>query len=96
VYGADRLAVAVYIGTISVSSALLTVLAVLVWRRPSLQRAGSHPPPPVAAVVTTATFLVALALGVLLPAVNYAGLLLLLATGPVERRLLTRSAGATG
>jgi uncharacterized membrane protein len=96
VYGADRLAVAVYIGTMAASSACLTALSVLIWRRGWLRRSGTRPAPPVPGLVTTATIVVALVLGVLVPAVDYLGLLLLLVTGPLERRLLRRSAGTPG
>jgi uncharacterized membrane protein len=91
VYGTDRLAVGLYIGTMAVSSACLTALSLLVWRREPLRRAGAPPQPPVAGVVTTATIVVALVLGVLFPAVNYYGLFLLFLTGPLERRLGGRS-----
>jgi uncharacterized membrane protein len=96
VYGTDRLAVALYIGTMAVSSACLTALSLLVWRRPSLRRAGTRPAPPVAGLVTTGTILVALVLGVLYPRVNYFGLLLLLLTGPLERFLHGRLARSPG
>jgi uncharacterized membrane protein len=96
VYKADRLAVAVYIGTMAVSSACLTALSVLVWHRAPLRRPETSPAPPVAAMVTTAIILVALVLGVLFPAVNYWGLLLLFLTGAFERRLTGRSARAAG
>ncbi|MGY1706614.1 TMEM175 family protein [Geodermatophilus sp. SYSU D00697] len=92
VYGADPLAVALYIGTMAVSSACLTGLSVLVWRRPSLRRPGTRPAPPVAGLVTTGTILVALVLGLLFPRVNYLGLFLLFLTDPLERALLGRRA----
>jgi uncharacterized membrane protein len=96
VYGTDRAAVALYIGTMTVSSALLTALTLLVRSRPGLRRAGIAPAHPAPALVTTGTLLVAFALGVLLPAVNYFALFLLFATGPLERRLLPRPAGTAG
>jgi uncharacterized membrane protein len=96
VYGTDRLAVALYIGTMAVSSACLTALSALVWRREPLHRTGARPQPPVAGLVTTATILVALVLGVVFPAVNYFGLFLLFLTGPLERRLAGRSARSAG
>jgi TMEM175 potassium channel family protein len=86
-FGADRLAVAAYIGTIAASSACLSVMTVLVRRRPHLRAAGAGAPPLAAALVTTGTLLVALVLGVLVPAVNYSALFLLFLTGPVARRL---------
>jgi uncharacterized membrane protein len=96
VYGTDRLAVALYIGTMAASSACLTALSVLVWRRASLRRPGTRPAPPVPGLVTTATILAALLLGVLLPAVNYFALFLLFLTPLLERRLLGRPGPAPG
>ena len=93
VYGSDRAAVALYIGTMTVSSALLTALTALVWRRPGLRREGARPSHPGPALVTTGTFVVAFVLGVLVPAVNYFGLFLLFATGPLERRVSPLPAG---
>jgi uncharacterized membrane protein len=43
VYGTDRPAIATYIGTMTASSACLSVLSVLVWQRPSL--AAREPAP---------------------------------------------------
>ncbi|MGY1632497.1 TMEM175 family protein [Geodermatophilus sp. SYSU D01186] len=96
VYGNDRPAVALYIGTMTVSSAMLTALTLLVRGRPGLRRAGVQPEHPAPALVTTGTFVVAFVLGVLVPAVNYLALLLLFATGPLERRLFPRGAGTAG
>jgi uncharacterized membrane protein len=91
----DRLAVAVYVGTITLSSIFLAVAAVLVWRRPALRRTGitEQDAFPRAAFLTTGALVVAFALGTAFPAVNYYGLLLLLLTGPVDR-LLPRRSGA--
>jgi len=88
VYGTDRLAIATYIGTMTASSACLSVLSVLVWRRQPLRRAGTATQPnlPWASLVTTGTLVVALLVGVLIPAINYFALLLLFLTGPVEGR----------
>jgi hypothetical protein len=95
VYGTDRLAIAAYIGTMTASSACLSVLSVLIWLRPPLRRAGTTTPPnlPWASLVTTGTLVVALLVGVLIPAINYFTLLLLLLTGPLEGRW-RRRAGA--
>jgi len=75
------------------SSACLSVLSVLVWQRPSLRRAGADTQPnvPWASLVTTGTLVLALLVGVLIPAVNYWALLLLFLTGPVEGRLRRRT-----
>ncbi len=86
-FGTDRIAVATYVGTITASSACLAGMTLLLRRRPHLRRGDSAPPSPTPALVTTGTLLLALVLGVLLPAVNYSALLLLFLTGPVERRL---------
>jgi uncharacterized membrane protein len=91
----DRLAVGVYIGTITLSSILLAVAAVLVWRRPTLRREGitERDAFPRAAFLTTGLLVLAFVLGTAIPAVNYYALLLLLLTGPADR-LLPRRSGA--
>jgi TMEM175 potassium channel family protein len=88
----DRLAVGVYIGTITLSSILLAVAAVLVWRRPALRREGitERDAFPRAAFLTTGLLVLAFILGTALPAVNYYALLLLLLTGPADRLLPRR------
>jgi uncharacterized membrane protein len=85
----DRLAVAVYVGTITLSSVFMAVAAVLVWRRPALRRAGvsKRDAFPRAAFLTTGLLVLALVLGTAIPAVNYYGLLLLLLTGVADRLL---------
>jgi uncharacterized membrane protein len=87
----EPLAVLIYIGTITVSSACLTAITLLVWRRPALRR---HPdaavPAPWAALATTGILVVALLLGTLVRSVNYGAMLLLLLTGPVESWLSRR------
>jgi len=91
----DRLAVAVYVGTIALSSIFLAVAAVLVWRRPALRREGitERDAFPRAAFLTTSLLVLAFVLATAIPAVNYYGLLLLLLTGPADR-LLPRRNGA--
>jgi uncharacterized membrane protein len=91
----DRLAVAVYVGTITLSSIFLAVAAILVWRRPALRRTGISEQDafPRAAFLTTGALVVAFALGTAVPAVNYYSLLLLLLTGPADR-LLPRGSSA--
>lgn len=83
----DRLAVSVYIGTITLSSIFLAVVGVLVWRRPSLRREGvtKQDVAPWPVVVNAAGFVVALVLGASLPRLNYYALLLLFFTGPIDR-----------
>ena len=89
----ERLAVGVYIGTITLSSIFLAVAAVLVWRRPALRREGitERDAFPRAAFLTTGLLVLAFILGTAIPAVNYYGLLLLLLTGPADRLLPRRS-----
>jgi TMEM175 potassium channel family protein len=87
VYGAHRLALATYIGTMTLSSLFLSLLTLLLWRRPELRRPGTgdQEAAPTAALVTTAAFVLALLVGVLFPGVGYAALLLLLLPVPVRR-----------
>src|SRR3954452_22660049 len=89
----DRLAIGVYLGTLTLSSVLLSVVAAHVWRRPLLRRkgvaAGDAPPWP--AVATTTLLGLALVIGIVFPRINYFALLLLFLTSPVER-LLSRIA----
>jgi uncharacterized membrane protein len=94
----DRLAVAVYVGTITLSSVFLAVAAVLVWRRPALRRAGitEEDAFPRAAFLTTGALLVAFVLATVFPAVNYYSLLLMLLTGPADRLLPRRASVPAG
>ena len=93
VYGNERLAIATYVGTMTLSSACLTLLTVLLVHRPYLRRPGADPREDdlLNALLTTGTFGVALVLGVAVPGIGYLALLLLLLTEPV-RRLLARRA----
>ncbi len=94
VYGADRLAIAVYIGTMTLSSVCQSVLALLVRRRPALRRPGvdASDVDPGMALATTGLFLLALVLGVLAPVVNYLSLLLLFLARPAHRARARRRA----
>jgi uncharacterized membrane protein len=85
----DRVPIAVYLGTLALSSAFLSVAAALVWRRPGLRRDGVpvQDAAPSAALATTVVLLLALAVGLAFPRVSYFGLLLLFASAPVERLL---------
>ena len=89
----DRLAVAVYVGTIALSSIFMAVAAVLVWRRPALRREGitERDAFPRAAFLTTGLLVLAFILATAIPAVNYYGLLLLLLTGAADRLLPLRN-----
>ncbi len=93
VYDDERLAVSIYIGTMTVSSACLTLLTILLVRRPYLRRPGADPEEddPLNALLTTGTFGVALVLGVAVPEIGYLALLLLFLTEPVRRLLVRRS-----
>jgi uncharacterized membrane protein len=93
VYDDERLAIGIYIGTMTVSSACLTLLTLLLVRRPYLRRAGAERPEDDLpnGLLTTCTFVLALVLGVAVPAIGYLALLLLFLTEPV-RRLLARRA----
>lgn len=97
-YGRARLAVATYVGTIVVSQACLSVLTLLLWRRPGLRRVGieARQAAPWAALATTALLVLALVLGVAIPAVNYWALLLLFLSGPVERLIRQRAERPVG
>jgi hypothetical protein len=77
----------------TVSSACLTLLTLLLVRRPYLRRAGAERPEDDLpnGLLTTGTFGVALVLGVAVPGIGYLALLLLFLTEPV-RRLLARRA----
>jgi len=90
-YPPEPLAVLIYIGTITVSSASLSAVTVHVWRRPGLRRQADEPAPtPWASLVTTGILVVALLLGTLVRQVNYGAMLLLLLTGPLEGWLRRR------
>jgi uncharacterized membrane protein len=87
----EPLAVLLYIGTITVSSAALTAITFLVWRRPALRRNADEPAAtPWAALATTGILVAALLIGTLSRPVNYGAMLLLLLTGPVESWLRRR------
>jgi uncharacterized membrane protein len=98
VYGIDRLAIGLYIGTITASSACLSLLTLQIWRRPPLRRVGTdiRPDLPFNSLVTTGMLAVALVIGVLVPEINYFALLLLFLTGPIESRWRRRAGGVVG
>lgn len=84
---ADRPLIALYIGTMTFGSAMLTAMAWTIYRHPECQSADY--PMDRGPVITDATltglFMVALIIGVLIPSINYFGLLVLVLTGPVRR-----------
>jgi uncharacterized membrane protein len=93
VYDDERLAVGIYIGTMTVSSACLTLLTVLLVRRPYLRRAGAVQPEDELpnGLVTTGIFVLALVVGVAVPRIGYLALFLLFLTGPALRLLGRRA-----
>ena len=97
-YRADRLAVTLYIGTMTISSACLLLLTMLLRQRPGLRReeveAEDIDLP--AALGTTILFVLALVLGVAIPAVNYWALLLLFLSGPMEGLIRQRADRPSG
>ncbi len=93
VYDDERLAIGIYIGTMTVSSACLSLLTLLLVRRPYLRRAGVERPEDDLpnALLTTSTFGLALVVGVAVPGIGYLALLLLFLTEPVRRLLVRRA-----
>ena len=87
VYGTSRWSVALYLGTMFVSSACLSLVAWHVQRTPAVQREGVGPADLSALpTLVNAAFLgLALVVGLVLPAVNFLALLLLLLAQPTVR-----------
>ena len=95
-FEADRAMIALYIGTMALSSLTLSAIVLTVRNNPAL---GAVDRPVtsdmvVGSVSTSLAFLVALAIGVVFPALNYWALLVLLV--PAPRRLLRRLATSRG
>ena len=82
-----------YIGTMAVSSALLTWLSWLIARNRSLRDTDTAPHT-VEIAATTVTFLVALAVSLIFPASGFLPLLLLVLAEPIASRLKRRRAAA--
>ena len=80
-----------YIATMTVSSAVLTTMAFLVSRSPSLQDPTNPITPRILArsLSTTIAFVLALIVGTAVPVINYWALFLLFLSGAPLRRLLT-------
>jgi uncharacterized membrane protein len=85
----DGLAKLLYIGTMTISSALLALLAWSIRRDRSLRDSDEHPDA-FHATVTAATFAVVLVISVVFPATNYWPLLLLLFVDTLADRLFSR------
>lgn len=89
----DRVSIAFYIGTMTLSSVALSVIAVMIRRNPALQSEEN----PLTArryiggLVTTIEFILAFAIAVIFPVLTFYPLLILLASVPVEW-ILARSA----
>ena len=94
--------VALYIGTMVVTSAFASGLALLVLRRPDLTDGSDDEALArlVGSIEATAAFVIALVVGTVLPEVNYFALAVLAVTGwldkPVLRRIEARRRGASG
>jgi uncharacterized membrane protein len=86
-FGTDRLSLGLYVGTIAASSAAMTVLTVLLRRRPPLRRHGlpAGDVDVVPSAVVTGLLVLALVLGVVVRQVNFYALFLLFLSGPAER-----------
>jgi uncharacterized membrane protein len=91
-FGSDRLSVALYVGTITTSSAAMTVLTVLLRQRAPLRREGvtAADVQVTPAVITTGLLVIALVLGVAVQTISFYALFLLFLTGPVERLVRRR------
>ena len=87
----DSLARLLYIGTMTVSSALLALLAWTISRDRSL-RDTDDGPDPARATATAVAFLLALVISLAIPATGYWPLLLLLLSDPLADRLSRRRA----
>ncbi|THG28589.1 TMEM175 family protein [Naasia lichenicola] len=99
-FSPSPLTVGFYIGTMLLSSALLTSMTLLVRRSPQIQAADNPVTNRrlVGSAATTIAFAVALVLGALVPVINYWALLLLAVTPIFERpliRSLDRRSGTT-
>jgi uncharacterized membrane protein len=87
----DTLARVLYIGTMTVSSAMLALIARVIGRDRHLRDTDAAPDH-VHATTTTAVFLLALAISVVFPATSYWPLLLLVLVDPVVGRVQARRA----
>lgn len=89
-YQTDAFTIAIYVGTMTMSSVALTSIAFMVRADASLRPAGAPADghAVVSSVAVTALFALSLLVGVLVPAIGYYALLLLLLQRPA--RLLTR------
>ncbi|GGE95971.1 DUF1211 domain-containing membrane protein [Mycetocola zhadangensis] len=96
-FDTEKLTIVFYLGTMLVSSLLLTLLSLTV-RGNSQLEASENPIDPRGVrgtAVMTILFGIALVVAVLVPGVNYLALLLLVLAGPIERVLGRRAARVT-
>jgi uncharacterized membrane protein len=91
-YGDERFAQFFYVGTILVSSVLLSAIRLLIHGNPSIAHETDGLSPRVVLAVMTPTFLLLLAL-LLVPVLNYYGLLLMLLSPVIVRFTGLREAG---
>lgn len=91
-FTSSPLGVGLYIGTMALSSCALTAMALIVQRHPAVGTRDSPIDQKMvhATIATSASFLVALVIGVLVPAINYWALLILVASGPLSAHLARR------
>ncbi|CAN5142350.1 TMEM175 family protein [soil metagenome] len=89
----EALIVGFYIGTMLLSSCLLTAMSVLVSRTPRLQQDGNPPTRDrvLSSVLSSAEFLVALVIGTLFRDINFFALLLLFVSTPILALVRKRS-----
>jgi uncharacterized membrane protein len=76
--GSQAITKVLYIGTLALSSICLAFLALVIKRNPSLHEPGA-PPTPAAGIINALLFLLALALSLVFPVLNYYPLILLIA-----------------
>ena len=98
----DRLSIAIYIGTMLVSSLVLSSISLVLRRNPSLEIATDQLQQKslVGNYLTSILFAAALVLGVVFPVINFWAILLVTLAGPLDRFTTrgrpTRTAGETG
>ena len=96
-FDTEKLTIGFYLGTMFVSSLLLTLLYLTVRKDPKLEDADNRISWTAirGSALMTVLFVIALVLGVFVPGVGYLALLLLLIAGPIES-LLDRRSGWSG
>jgi uncharacterized membrane protein len=89
----EAIIVAFYIGTMFLSSLLLTAMTILVSRTPALQAEGMSPPRDrvLSSVLSSAEFLIALIIGTAFREINFYALLVLFVSTPILAAVRQRS-----